>query len=374
MGAIAEGIVDLPKEFGKNLSVILLDTMGVYWTMKYPNHKDDALLKEWGLEAKGLDVKIFTPVGYFKQQKEKGIPVDFPFAIKPSELSPEDWCLTFDIPATDPIAVFIERLILTMRSELGDYSIEDIVAAIRADVKEDPHIKQAAENRFLATEQWGIFSKEGTPLAALAQAGQATVLDMSAYAIMPNGWKIKCLVIGLISQKLFVQRMIARKEEEYQAVQSSIHYLEEEKEVEQMPLVWIVVDEAHEFLPFQGKTAASDALIALLREGRQPGVSLILATQQPGKIHTDVMTQSDILLAHRLTAKIDVDALGALLQSYMREGLDKALNILPHVAGAALALDDVNERMYPMRMRPRLTWHGGSAPTVIKPTKKIYEF
>ena len=46
----------------------------------------------------------------------------------------------------------------------------------------------------------------------------------------------------------------------------------------------------------EGKTTASDALITILREGRQPGISLILASQQPGKIHTDVMTQSGAVL------------------------------------------------------------------------------
>ena len=90
-----------------------------------------------------------------------------------------------------------------------------------------------------------------------------------------------------------------------------------------MPICWIMVDEAHEFLPNVGKTASSDALITLLREGRQPGIAMVMATQQPGKIHTDAMTQSDVILAHRLTAKIDTDALGALLQSYLRSGLDK---------------------------------------------------
>ena len=129
------------------------------------------------------------------------------------------------------------------------------------------------------------------------------------------------------------------------------------------PLVWIMIDEAHEFLPFKGQTAATNALITILREGRQPGVSLILASQQPGKIHTDVMTQADTVLAHRLTAKIDVDALGKLMQSYMRHGLDDELNKLPRVKGAAIVFDDLNEKLYPIQMRPRFTWHGGAAPT-----------
>ena len=52
MGAIAEGVADLPPEINKNLSIIILDTMGIYWTMKYANEKDRELLDEWGLKGK----------------------------------------------------------------------------------------------------------------------------------------------------------------------------------------------------------------------------------------------------------------------------------------------------------------------------------
>ena len=222
-----------------------------------------------------------------------------------------------------------------------------------------------------------LFSPKATPVKDLAKAGQISILDLSAYAVMPNGWRIKHLVMGLVCMKLFIERMKARKDEEYAAVHEAIHYLVEEhdepKESE-MPICWLLIDEAHEFMPSVGKTSSSDALITLLREGRQPGIALVLATQQPGKIHTDAMTQSDIILAHRLTAKIDTDALGSLLQSYLRSGLDKELDDLPRVAGACIALDDVNERMYPMRIRPRFSWHGGGAPGVIKEKKEAFKF
>ena len=64
MGAIAEGLADLPQEVKQNLSILLLDTMGIYWTMKYPNYQDASLLKNWNMEAKPLDEKIYTPTGF----------------------------------------------------------------------------------------------------------------------------------------------------------------------------------------------------------------------------------------------------------------------------------------------------------------------
>ncbi len=378
MGVIAEGIAKLPDQFRNRLSVILLDTMGIYWTMKFPNHKDESLLKEWGLEGSETPgVKIYTPFGFFKKWKELGIPTDVAFALNPAELSPEDWNLTFELESTDAVAVFIERIIIQLRKTVGQYDIPDILQAIDEDKSEELRVKQAAKNRFLAVEEWGLFSPNATSMKELAEGGQISILDLSAYAVIPNGWRIKHLVVGLVCMKLFTERMKARKNEEFAAVHQSMHYiLEEHEEVkgEEMPICWIMIDEAHEFLPLQGKVASSDALITLLREGRQPGIAMVLVTQQPGKIHTDAMTQSDVILAHRLTAKIDTDALGSLLQSYLRTGLDKELANLPRVAGACIAVDDVNERMYPMRIRPRFSWHGGGAPGIIMEKKKAFEF
>ena len=381
LGVIAEGIATLPEEYRSRLAVILLDTMGIYWTMKYPNHKDEHLLKQWELEGKGIPVKIFTPTGFFKKYKEEGIPTDVPFAIRPYELTPEDWNLTFEIAPNDPIAVFIARIVLTLQKERDDYDIEDIVEAIQADAKEEEHVKNAALNRFKAVEDWGVFSREATPLKEIVKGGQITILDLSPYAVMSGGWKIKHLVIGLVAERLFMERMIVRKNEEFQSIHSAVHYLltQEEEEEErlrgkEMPIVWIMIDEAHEFLPAKGKTAATDALITLLREGRQPGIAMVLATQQPGKIHTDAMTQSDIVLSHRITAKVDTDALSNIIQSYLRGTLDKELAVLPRVAGACIVVDDVNERMYPMQIRPRFSWHGGGAPKIVEEKKKALEF
>ncbi len=371
MGAIAEGMALMEEEIKKNLSIILLDTMGVYWTMKYPNKKEALVLKEWNFEPQGLNVQIYTPTKYYEEYKEKGIATDFPFSIRPCELSAYDWCMTFDIESTSPLGVLIESVISRLMEDTKDYVIEDIIQAITDEKETEPYLKTAAKNLFISTEHWGLFSKEGTPLRDLAKGGQVTVLDVSCYATIPNGWKIKALVVGLVAQRLFVERMIARKNEEFKEIHSTMHYFSDEELVKQdFPMVWLVIDEAHEFLPVSGKTVATDPLVTILREGRQPGISLILATQQPGKIHTDVMTQSDTVIAHRITAKLDTDALGMLMQSYMREGLVTQLDNLPRLKGAALIFDDTNERLYPMRIRPRVTWHGGESPVAYHESQK----
>lgn len=373
MGVIAEGISILPDEIKKNLSVVMLDTMGIYWTMKYPNNKEKELLGQWELEGQGIDVQIFTPAGFFEAYKEKGIPTDFPFSIRTSDLNADDWCMIFNVPIIDTVGILIERIINNLKDEGIDYDIKDIIKAVEVDDRSDKVVKDAVENRFLVAEKWGLFSKEGTLIEDLVVPGQISILDVSPYATTSGAENLRSLVIGLVAQKLFVQRMVVRKSEEEESISEEIHFFEEEKEKQREPLVWLIIDEAHEFLPVKGKTPATGPLITILREGRQPGISLVLASQQPGKIHTDVVTQADVVIAHRITANIDVQALGSLMQSYMRQGLDKELNLLPSEEGAAIVFDDTNERLYPIKVRPRFSWHGGSAPTALPKSKKVFE-
>ncbi|MBT3814244.1 ATP-binding protein [Candidatus Woesearchaeota archaeon] len=374
MGSIAEGLADLEPEIKQNLSIVLLDTMGIYWTMKYPNFQDADLVKKWNFDPKGLDVKIYTPSGFYYKYKDEGIPTDFPFSIRPLDVDSEDWCKAFALNPNSAEGVLITKATHQLKEKGESYEIDAIMQFVKADEESEKVVRNVVTNQFEKAKGWGVFSKEGTPLKDIVQGGQVTVLDVSPYATMSSGWEIKALVVGLISKTLFNQRMLARKTEEFKTVDAAMHYFS--KDVEQKmeePLVWIAIDEAHELLPHDGKTAASDALITILREGRQPGISLILATQQPAKIHTDVMTQSDTVLAHRLTARMDVDALGMLTQSYMRQGLEHEIDMLPRVKGAAVIFDDANERIFPVQMRPRFTWHGGSAPVAIKEKKEYFK-
>ncbi len=371
LGVLAEELANLPEGVNENVASIIFDTMGIYWTMKYKNEKDKELLSDWGLKPKNLPVKVFVPYGHFDSYQEKGMPIDKPFALDPNEMNAEDWVLTFGLDITNPVGVLIERTVNRLKGE-GDVTIKQIIDALDKDNKTERETKNAAESLFEAAETWGIFSqdpKKSTKIRDLVNPSMTTVLDLSVYNSI-GSFNVRALVISLVSRKLFNERMAARKMEEIKSIAKGISYTNE-YEKKEMPLVWMIIDEAHEFLPLEGKTIATDALVQLLREGRQPGISLILATQQPGKIHRDVMTQSDLVIAHRVTSAPDLQALNQIMQSYMLDSIRKYMDDLPTLKGSAIILDDNSERIYPMRMRPRFTWHGGEAPTAIPKEKKL---
>lgn len=366
IGVIAEELSNLPREVSQNIASLIFDTMGLFWTMKYQNEKDKSLLSEWDLETKKLPVKVFVPFGKISEYKEKGIPIDDTFAIKISELEAEDWITIFNLSITSLPGILIQRTITDLKDKLGSFTLEDVQMRIENDRKASHETKQIAEALFEAADTWGIFSrdKKGTEISDLITAGTTTVLDTSIYSSI-GAYNIRALVISLICRKLFKTRMEARKKEEIESIRHGQDYLSYSS-TRSDPLVWIFIDEAHEFLPKNEKTPATAALQQLLREGRQPGISLVLATQQPGQIHKDAMTQSDIVISHRVTARHDIEALNEIMQTYLLENIKQQLDNLPSLKGSAIILDDNSERLYPIRMRPRFTWHGGEAPLAIK--------
>ncbi|MBS3155248.1 DUF87 domain-containing protein [Candidatus Woesearchaeota archaeon] len=365
LGVIAEEISNLPENIAQNISVLILDTMGIFWTMKFPNDREEDLLNMWNLKPTAtLKANIFIPKGYFNYYKEQKFPCDYSFSIAPSELSALDWCSVFNLEVLDPIGILTDNVIDRLQEAKGkNYDIKDIIIEIKKETKIEEKVKNGLENLFMTADSWGLFDKNATPIKDIIDRGKISIIDTSIY----KDWNVKCLVSSIIAKKLLLERMVARKLEELKEIEKGYSYFfsEELSKKEQMPLVWILVDEMHEMLPKNKITPATDAFVQLLREGRQPGISLVMATQQPGEIHRDAITQSDIVISHRITAKNDIDALKEIMQTYLSADILKYLNELPKLAGSAIILDDNSERIYPIRIRPRFSWHGGESPKAL---------
>jgi len=107
-------------------------------------------------------------------------------------------------------------------------------------------------------------------------------------------------------------------------------------------------------------------MLTLIKEGREPGISLLLITQMPNKLHQEALAQADIVISHRLTAQSDIEALQSVMQTYMMKDMKEYINTLPRQVGSAIVLDDNQERIYPIQVKPRMSWHAGGSPTAMK--------
>ena len=81
---------------------------------------------------------------------------------------------------------------------------------------------------------------------------------------------------------------------------------------ERMPRL-IIIDEAHNVCPQTPHSPleelATEHVIRIAAEGRKYGLYLLLSTQQPQKIHANVLSQCDNLILLRMNSSVDTDHL-----------------------------------------------------------------
>lgn len=363
LGVIAEELALKNDAVG----AIVIDPMGIFWSMKKPNEVggEKTMLTEWELKPTGIKtMKVFIPAGYAKEAPRETW--DKIFTIRPPELTVEDWCLTFGFDRFDVMGLLIERVMERVREgyttkdgqqikELSDnYDIEDLITCIESEegIHSPKHgfknsTRRALVARLKGALEWGVFDKEGTQLRDLARRGQITVIDVSF--LQDN---VRALVVGLLARAILnARKRISRKE----AV--GVTDL-----VDAVPVTWLMIDEAHILVPGAGrKTAATDALIEYVRQGRQPGCSIVLATQQPSAIDSRILSQMDVVFCHKLVYEDDIKAVIRRMPSEMPERFQEDYFIKNLPIGVAIIGDKQEEtsRCFLASIRPRISQHEG---------------
>lgn len=120
---------------------------------------------------------------------------------------------------------------------------------------------------------------------------------------------------------------------------------------------FIIIDEAHEFIP-QGKNSKLKTLIkTMCLRGRKRGLGMLIATQRPASVEKTIITQSAILFLHKVVYPTDLSIYGELLPMKM----DAIKEAIPNMqAGQVMAM--VNYKFIPATIRPRHTTHAGATP------------
>jgi len=341
---------------GKEIIPIIIDPMGVYHTMVEPNNAQQNDLFQWGLSAKGYDVRLLIPGDpyalYDKEvlsvMQKRGVQI-IPLRLNPSDLSPDGWCDLFDANINRPLGIVLFRAVQQLEKRKRPFSIQDIIKSIERDGKAQDTSKEALMNRLEAAQSWQLFADDKyTPIHELFVPGAVNVLDLSRLEPGPRGRRN--LAVSIIARNLFRARADARLREEFGLATP-------------LPRVWMLIDEAHQFVPTGSSTLAKGQLVRWAKEGRQPGLSLAVASQQPSAIDPEVLSQCDIILSHKLTSRNDVSALNGLSQDYMGGELRTYIKNLQRT-GEAVIVDDELETVQMMRIRPRRSQHGGgSLPT-----------
>ena len=93
--------------------------------------------------------------------------------------------------------------------------IDDIIEQINQNQETTEETKKSAISLFEAAKSWKVFAsknEEATKIEELIQPGVTSILDLSIYS-STSTFNVRALLIGLVSKKLFSQRILARKKE-----------------------------------------------------------------------------------------------------------------------------------------------------------------
>jgi hypothetical protein len=261
--------------------------------------------------ADGVTGLVVDPMGAFDTlAAADGVRVVDP-AVRAGALPPPAWCAALDVDPASSVGSLLWRA-----ASAADTLPEMREAVATADA--DAATERAAHNHLALAESWGVFG--GKPDVGELLDGGVTVLDVSGVARAPANAVVRAVAAATY------ERALSRTG----------------------PLPWLLVD-----------GVGWDGLHRILTRGRQPGVSLVLATQRPGALPPVAPSQADLLVAHRLTSEADLSALEAARPTYLRESL---ADRRPTTPGEAVVVDDATERVHDVAVRERHTPHGGASP------------
>ena len=255
------------------------------------------------------------------------------------------------------------------RSPKPVYSLDDLIACIKLDAELQDSYR--AETRRAVLQQLGtyqrnpLFQDQGTPLHEMLIPGRMNVLVMNRMS-----GPLRLVVLSALIRRLLDARMQASEAEKTLAIRPDLSSEDRERIAaslrDAVPPVWVALDEAQNVLPSERHTAAGEMLVRFVREGRNYGLSFMVATQQPSALDSRLLAQVDTLIAHKLTVQGDIE--------YVSRNLKSSLPQEVHYANRILALDDLlrslevgqalvsnteAERAIIVDIRPRVSVHGG---------------
>lgn len=407
LGALAEGLAsgNWTRQGSMRQGVLILDTMNVYLTMPFGveetyGAKTDVVreMRKWGLAAEQPSISMFRPRGTQVPSAIRTTEV----SLRASDFGSDEWCGLFEAdPFADPLGHLITELHAKVaedgytNSDTGaalppnpTFSLSDLVTALLTDNdlrRYHRDTREALRRRLESIRRLPVFSNAGLDVRELLRPGQISVL-----LLRELDHQLRGAMVALIVKKIMQLRGLSEQHERVQAIHSMrATKLEDEGDVsgalreqeaaqragalalEGLPRCWLIVDEAHNYLPAHGLIASRKPLKKYVDEGRNLGLSIVVATQQPSGLDPSIQRNADLLLVHSLSHKDDILAAEGMVNTSIPaevtmgnrqhfEGprsFEALVRNLP--LGYALLGSDRANRLFPIRVRPRVTVHGG---------------
>ena len=406
LGVLAEGLVAQSwiRQGGREHGVLILDTMNVYLTMPFgveatfAGESDDVKqMRRWRLKAEVPKLTIFRPTGTVLPEEVASEEV----SLRACDLGSEEWCGLFEAdPFADPLGHLITELhakvsvdgYVDSRSGRAvkanpKFLLADLVTALQYDDELQRYhqtTRESLKRRLESVRRLPVFSDRGFDVRQLIVPGQISVL-----LLRELDSQLRSVLVALIVKKMMQLRGVAEQQERVRdrhlaraatLIDNGESAREESEAAEKagrlaeegLQRCWLIIDEAHNYIPAVGMVPSRRPLKKYVDEGRNLGLSIVVATQQPSGLDPSIQRNADMLLVHSLSHRDDIQAAEGMINTAAPHDLalgtkqrfeggrtfEGAVRNLP--AGYALASTDRANRLIPVCIRPRITVHGGA--------------
>jgi energy-coupling factor transporter ATP-binding protein EcfA2 len=367
-------------------SVLLFDTLGIFQWMsillqdnsqRQVLQQQFAVRRGWDIKPEVLDIAVWIPKG----TRTPGTPADhIEFSINCSDFTAEDWGYLLGLDVyQDRMGQLLNDAYIKVTQEgwhdgnhrhqpKPQYALDDLIGCVKSDQEltgaYQAETQRAVLQQLMTYKRNPLFEDRGTSLQDFLKPGKMSVI------VNKMSDELRLIVVAAMLRRLIALRVQASEAEKHLKLLDGLtpdkRALIETSLQTAIPPTWVCIDEAQNLLPSERRTSATDIIVKYVREGRNYGLSFVVATQQPTSIDPRILAQVDTLIVHKLTVQSDIDYIRKNIKSNLPDevryansvlGFDEVIRSLD--IGQALVSNTETDRAFIMDVRPRISVHGG---------------
>ena len=311
-----------------------MDYAPEFTSMIYPNDEAGQLkkLKDiYGAEPDNInDVIMLCPIDKLEERQEEYPSIEIhPIAFHSTDLNVQDWM--FLLKAVGNESTYINQLRAIMRANRKNLNLNSLKQSVDASPLLSASQKALAQQRLSFAEEYIDDSRK---LGSLLRPGRLIIVDLRDEFIDKDD------ALGLFVIMLNIFAGV----KEYQGIRFN---------------KFIVFDEAHKYMDNKDLTST---IVTAIREMRHKGVSMMIASQDPMSLPTEIIELSSIMLMHKFNSPQWVKHVQKSITQLQTLSSSDMATLMPGEAylWATKSTDKgVTSRPMKISTRPRVTKHGG---------------
>ena len=307
----------------KRIPVVVIDPHGEYISMRFPNDENNKkLFQLFGVKARGYEVQHYSPDPHVNPGANQ---LSFGY----EDITPQEIAMLFPSKPTPSQLALLYAAIKRVKDTRQSYTIESIIEEVEASQSQS---KWNVINMLEMIKDMGIFSKNPTQITKLVVPGKITVINLRGVS-----QEVQAYVVYKIVEKLFESRKIGM-----------------------INPCFLVIEEAHNFVPQSEAKISAKIIKNVASEGRKFGLGLCVISQRPARIDKNVISQCNTQIILRMMNPNDLKAV-----SYA-EGLSAELEREIKNLNTGVALIIGQEFPIFVKIRVRKSKHGGTTQDILE--------